>query len=111
MRSWVEKVRVQIEKAWAAWPRNTQPRRYILLTLIQNLVPGVQEWEKAESIPDSIYQQAAADGLLMPIAAGPTIPAAWKGKYPIIGNISADEWDGFHDLIVHDEIGRTGGIG
>lgn len=47
----------------------------------------------------------------MPIAAGPVIPSEWKGKYPIIGNVSADEWDGFHDLIVHDEIGRTGGIG
>lgn len=81
------------------------------LYLLQNLVPNLQGWEEAASIPDSIYKQAARDGLLMPIAAGPVIPSEWKGKYPIIGNISADEWDGFHDLIVHDEIGRTGGIG
>ena len=47
----------------------------------------------------------------MPIAAGATIPSEWKGKYPIIGDISPEEWDGFHDFIVHDEIGRVGGIG
>lgn len=47
----------------------------------------------------------------MPIAAGPTIPIEWKDKYPIIGGVPAEKWDGFHDLIVHDEIGRTGGIG
>lgn len=74
-------------------------------------MPNIQEWEKAVSIPDSIYQQAAHDGLLMPIAAGPSIPPVWKQKYPIIGDIPADEWDGFHDLIVHDEIGRVGSIG
>ncbi|KAK2595891.1 hypothetical protein N8I77_013680 [Diaporthe amygdali] len=77
----------------------------------KNLIPHVQDWEKTASIPDWIYKKAADDGLLMPIAAGPTIPTDWKGKYPIIGDIPAEEWDGFHDLIVHDEIGRTGGIG
>lgn len=62
-------------------------------------------------MPDWIYEQAAKDGLLMPIAAGPSIPAEWGRKYPIIGDVPAEDWDGFHDLIVHDEIGRTGGIG
>lgn len=47
----------------------------------------------------------------MPIAAGASIPPAWKEKYPIIGDIPANEWDGFHDFIVHSEIGRVGGIG
>lgn len=78
---------------------------------MQNLVPNVQDWEKAASIPDWIYKKAADDGLLVPIAAGPTIHTEWRGKYPIIGSVPAEEWDGFHDLIVHDELGRTGGIG
>lgn len=47
----------------------------------------------------------------MPIAAGPTIPSEWKDKYPIIGDVPAGEWDGFHDLIIQDEVARTGGIG
>ncbi|KAG6357222.1 hypothetical protein INS49_015100 [Diaporthe citri] len=77
----------------------------------RNLIPNIQDWEKAASIPDWIYKKAADDGLLMPIAAGPAIPTDWRGKYPIIGDVPPEEWDGFHDLIIHDEIGRNGGIG
>lgn len=47
----------------------------------------------------------------MPSASGSKIKEEWKGKFPIIGNISPEEWDGFHDLILHDEFGRVGGIG
>lgn len=75
------------------------------------LIPHVQDWEQTGSLPDSLYKQAADDGLLMPMAAGASIPSAWRGKYPIIGDIAASEWDGFHDFIMHDELGRVGGIG
>ena len=47
----------------------------------------------------------------MPMAAGNRIPEEWRGKYPIIGDVKPEEWDGFHDLIIHDEFGRVGGIG
>ncbi|KAL2799018.1 acyl-CoA dehydrogenase/oxidase [Aspergillus keveii] len=47
----------------------------------------------------------------MPMAAGARIPAEWRDSYPIIGGIGADEWDGFHDFIIHDEMTRVGGIG
>lgn len=45
------------------------------------------------------------------MAAGAEIPQEWRGKYPIIGNVTPEEWDGFHDFIIHDEFGRVGGIG
>lgn len=53
----------------------------------------------------------ANDGILMPSAAGSHIPPEWAGKYPVIGGVKPDEWDGFHDFILHDEFGRVGGIG
>lgn len=28
-----------------------------------------------------------------------------------MGNVSPEEWDGFHDFVIHDEFGRVGGIG
>lgn len=28
-----------------------------------------------------------------------------------MGDVSPEEWDGFHDFIIHDEFGRVGGIG
>ncbi|KAJ5365519.1 acyl-CoA dehydrogenase [Penicillium concentricum] len=77
----------------------------------ENLMPHTIELETSPSLPDSLYEKAAKDGLIMPMASGATIPQEWRGKYPIIGNVSAEEWDGFHDLIIHDEFGRVGGIG
>ncbi|KAG7142771.1 Acyl-CoA dehydrogenase apdG like protein [Verticillium longisporum] len=77
----------------------------------KHLLPHVQDWEIAATLPDGLYEQAAKDGLLMPMASGAKVHPEWKGKYPIIGDVPADEWDGFHDLIIHDEFGRIGGIG
>jgi len=47
----------------------------------------------------------------MPMASGNRIPHAWAGRYPIIGQVKPEEWDGFHDFIIHDEMMRVGGIG
>lgn len=47
----------------------------------------------------------------MPMAAGNAIPQEWAGKYPIIGGVRPEEWDGFHDFVLHDELTRVGGIG
>lgn len=55
-----------------------------LLTKLQHLMPIIQEWEESESIPDSIFHQAAKDGLLMSIAADPAIPLNWEAKYSIL---------------------------
>ena len=77
----------------------------------QELIPVFDECETSTQIPDSIYQKAAIAGVLMPTAAGAQIPQEWQGRFPIIGGIAAHEWDGFHDFILHDELGRVGGIG
>ncbi|TKX22878.1 acyl-CoA dehydrogenase-2 [Elsinoe australis] len=76
-----------------------------------HIIPCITTWEETGLIPDSIFAQAARDGLLMPLAAGARIPPSWAGKYPIIGDVDPSEWDGFHDFILHDEFGRVGGIG
>ncbi|KAJ5502790.1 acyl-CoA dehydrogenase [Penicillium fimorum] len=77
----------------------------------ENLMPHTLELESSAVLPDSLYEKAAKDGLIMPMASGARIPQEWRGKYPIIGNVSPEEWDGFHDLVIHDEFGRVGGIG
>ncbi|OCK91047.1 acyl-CoA dehydrogenase NM domain-like protein [Cenococcum geophilum 1.58] len=48
-----------------------------------------EEWEAAGKIPDEVYQECAKTGLLVPIAAG---------------KIKAEEWDGFHDFVLWDEL-------
>lgn len=77
----------------------------------QNIIPYATEWEETRTIPDSIYRLAAESGLLMPIAAGKEIPLEWAGKFPIVGDVKPEEWDGFHDLVLHDELMRVGCIG
>lgn len=47
----------------------------------------------------------------MPMAAGKSIPSEWAGKFPVMGGVKPEEWDGFHDFIIHDELNRVGGIG
>ena len=74
-------------------------------------MPYLSEWEESTVLPESLYQQAARDGILMPMASGASIKKEWIGKYPIIGDIKPEEWDGFHDFVIHDEMTRVGGIG
>jgi hypothetical protein len=74
-------------------------------------MPYASQWEEAEMLPPDIYKKAAAAGILMPMAAGKSIPAEWADKFPIMGNVDPKEWDGFHDFIIHDELNRVGGIG
>jgi alkylation response protein AidB-like acyl-CoA dehydrogenase len=45
----------------------------------------------------------------VPIAFGKSIPPQWS-KYPIIGNIAPQDWDGFHDFVLWDELIRSGGL-
>jgi len=68
-----------------------------------------EEWEAAGAIPPEFYHECAKAGLLVPIAAGKTIPKEWE-KYGIVAGIKAEEWDGFHDLILWDELTRGGAI-
>lgn len=68
-----------------------------------------EEWEAAGQVPKEIYLKCAEDGLLMPIAAGRKIPKDWY-SYKIIGNIKPEEWDGFHDMVMWDELYRAGAI-
>lgn len=74
-------------------------------------MPFADEWEEKANIPIEIYQRAAADGILMPMASGKSIPSEVAGKFPIIGGVKPEEWDGFHDFVIHDEISRVGGVG
>ncbi|EKG16048.1 Acyl-CoA dehydrogenase [Macrophomina phaseolina MS6] len=77
----------------------------------EHIIPFAHEWEEATTVPHSAYVDAAKAGLLMPMAAGSRIPDEWWGRFPIMGDVRPEEWDGFHDFVIHDELMRVGGIG
>lgn len=76
---------------------------------LQHVAPHTDSWVEAGAVPPSLYQECAKAGLLVPIAAGKTIPPEWS-KYGIIADIAPTEWDGFHDFILWDELVRGGAI-
>ncbi|KAF2085640.1 acyl-CoA dehydrogenase-like protein [Saccharata proteae CBS 121410] len=69
----------------------------------------LEDWETAGKVPNEMYEKCASDGLVVPIAFGARIPAQYS-NYPIIGNISPSEWNGFHDFILWDELFRSGAL-
>ncbi|KAJ5035914.1 hypothetical protein NUH16_003775 [Penicillium rubens] len=82
----------------------------------RKLQRAMRDWvektgKKSSRLPQDLYKACAEAGILMPMAAGATIPQEWRNSYPIMGDIEASEWDGFHDFIIHDEMTRVGGIG
>lgn len=79
----------------------------------KHIIPHVYDWEEAggASLPNSVYEEAAKAGLLPAMASGAKVPREWWDKYSLIGEVDPKEWDGFHDMIVHDEFLRAGGIG
>ncbi|PVH95515.1 acyl-CoA dehydrogenase-like protein [Periconia macrospinosa] len=72
-------------------------------------LPYTEEWAEAGAVPASLYHECAKAGLLVPIASGKSIPKEWS-HYPIVAGIKPEEWDGFHDFVLWDELIRGGGI-
>lgn len=60
-----------------------------------------------QSFPDLVIRSR----MQLPQIGGSRIPAEWTEHGKIIGDIKPDEWDGFHDLIVQDELTRCGSAG
>lgn len=54
------------------------------------------KWEEDGKIDPAVYQQMAADGLLVALAWGARIPAEWAKKDgTVFGGVKASEWNGF----------------
>ncbi|GAA6020388.1 hypothetical protein JCM11491_000334 [Sporobolomyces phaffii] len=71
------------------------------------------EWEEETKVVDpNVYLQMAKDGLLTVLGFGTKVPKKWANKDgTLFGGVPVEEWDGFHDMIVIDEIHRCGSLG
>lgn len=70
--------------------------------------PYVTEWDEAKKVPDTIYKQMGERGYL----------AGLMGvKYPThltqhrVKSVGPEKWDLFHEMLLTDEISRTGSGG
>ncbi|KAF4968734.1 hypothetical protein FSARC_3917 [Fusarium sarcochroum] len=75
----------------------------------EHLIPFCDEWEKSGHVPPEV-QTRHADLGYTPVASFPVAVSHLEGKR-LPGDIPPQNWDGFHDLIVIDELARCGYLG
>lgn len=92
-------------------PSHQKFRAVVRAWVDEHLMDVSGDWEEQGKIDPKVYAQAAKDGLLLPFGCGGRIPKHWVNESDgrkIIGGITADEYDEFHDLILYDEFARAG---
>jgi alkylation response protein AidB-like acyl-CoA dehydrogenase len=72
------------------------------------LEPYVTEWEEDKRVPEKIYQQMGQKGYLAGLL-GVKYPTHLTPK--TVASVPAERWDHFHEMILTDEIARTGSGG
>lgn len=72
------------------------------------LEPNVTEWDEAKKVPDSIYKAMGERGYLAGLM-GMHYPTHLTDRR--VKSVSPDKWDLFHELLITDEIARTGSGG
>lgn len=92
-----------------------QLRQYIRNYVEENLIPFAEEWEAAGEVPQEVFERHARLGF---VAASiyPMVPeyldsfGSFSAQTLPMG-IAPDQWDLFHDFIMHDELSRVGYMG
>ncbi|KAI8813727.1 acyl-CoA dehydrogenase/oxidase [Cladochytrium replicatum] len=74
----------------------------------KEIMPYCYEWDEAKQIPKSLFKKAADAGILGGIVGSPWSKYAHRG--PAAG-IKPEEFDGFHEFIICDELSRCGSGG
>ena len=70
--------------------------------------PYVTEWDEAKRVPEEIYKQMGQRGYLAGLL-GVKFPTEYAPT--TVKSVSPDKWDLFHEMLVTDEISRTGSGG
>ncbi|KXT10857.1 hypothetical protein AC579_1929 [Pseudocercospora musae] len=75
----------------------------------EEIMPNVTEWDEAKKVPDTIYKQMGERGYLaglMGLHHWPTHLTQNKVK-----SVPPQKWDLFHEMLLTDELSRTGSGG
>lgn len=77
----------------------------------EQIIPHCEEWERNGSVPAEAIRNHSTLGY-MAVSVYPLAVEQIKDiGQRLPGDIKPEEWDGFHDLIVIDEIARCGYLG
>ncbi|KAG9298685.1 hypothetical protein G9A89_012753 [Geosiphon pyriformis] len=73
------------------------------------IMPYAFEWDEAKKIPKELFTKAGKAGILAGVCGAP-----WPKEFTNIipaGGVDPDEFDGFHEFIITDELARCGAGG
>ena len=74
----------------------------------EKLMPNVTEWDEAKKVPDEIYREMGERGYLAGLL-GMHFPAHLTQTR--VKSVPPEKWDHFHEMILTDELSRTGSGG
>ncbi|KAL2139761.1 hypothetical protein VTI28DRAFT_4713 [Corynascus sepedonium] len=72
--------------------------------------PFCSEWEANGTVPQQVLSRHSALGYTA-LLINPSETREYLGEIKLPGQVSPEEWDGFHDLIAIDEMARCGSLG
>ncbi|KNG46245.1 acyl-CoA dehydrogenase [Stemphylium lycopersici] len=74
----------------------------------ERLMPYVTEWDEAKQVPDEIFKEMGERGYLAGML-GINFPTQYTDRR--VKSVPPEKWDHFHEMIITDEISRTGSGG
>jgi alkylation response protein AidB-like acyl-CoA dehydrogenase/predicted heme/steroid binding protein len=75
---------------------------------IENKIePNVTEWDEAKRVPEEIYKEMGRRGYLAGLL-GVKFPTQYANR---VNAVAPEDWDFFHEMIITDELSRTGSGG
>lgn len=75
-----------------------------------DIMPYVTEWDEGKKVPDSVYKTMGERGYLAGLLGVHPYPSQYiGGKH--VKCVPADKWDSFHEMLLTDELSRTGSGG
>merc|ERR1712225_234071 len=72
------------------------------------IIPNVTEWDEAKKVPDSVYKAMGERGYLAGLM-GVHYPKNVTDKR--VKSVATEKWDLFHEMLLTDEISRSGSGG
>jgi alkylation response protein AidB-like acyl-CoA dehydrogenase len=74
----------------------------------EEIMPNVTEWDEAKKVPDEIFKQMGDRGYLAGLL-GMKFPADLTDKR--VKSVPPEKWDLFHEMLLTDELSRSGSGG
>lgn len=74
----------------------------------EEIMPNVTEWDEAKKVPDEIFKQMGDRGYLAGLL-GMKYPTDLTDKR--VKSVPPEKWDLFHEMLLTDELSRSGSGG